>query len=84
MDLTGSHHLKNVVCNGCETTALAYFTPPNPALLTWFGGCGSIFCTGNNNYIIQDHTGNLLGFQGTLLANNSVIGDNTANCTFIP
>lgn len=57
--------------------ALAKFTPPNPSDLGWFGGCGSILCTGKNNYLITDYTGTFLGFPGFLLANNSVIGDNT-------
>lgn len=69
--MTGSHHLKHVVCNGCSLNAMALFTPPNPAFLTWFGGCGSILCTGKNNYLIHDHTGNLLGSPSILLANNS-------------
>jgi hypothetical protein len=49
--------------------------------LGWFGGCGTILCTGMNNYLIQDHTGDFFTFKGTLLANNSWIGDNTVNCT---
>lgn len=76
-DLTGSHHLKNVVCNGCSLNAMAYFSPPAVTQLNWFGGCGRIFCTGKNNYLIQDHTGNLLGSPSILLANNSEIGDKT-------
>lgn len=83
-DATGSHHLYNVKCTKCQTNALAKFTPPNPHHLTWFGGCGSILCTGKNNYLIHDHTGNLLGSPAILLANNSEIGDNTPNCTFNP
>ncbi len=50
---------------------MALFTPSNPAGLGWFGGCGRILCTGKNNYLIHDHTGNLFGSPSILLANNS-------------
>lgn len=70
-DMTGSHHLSNTVCNNCSPTAFARFTTPDPGDLGWFGGCGSILCTGKNNYIIMDHTGDFLGQPGFLLANNS-------------
>lgn len=63
---------------------MAYFSPPNPRELGWSGGCGNLLCTGKNNYLIHDHTGDLLGAPGILLANNSVIGDNTEGCTYIP
>lgn len=63
---------------------MAYFSPPAVTQLNWFGGCGKIFCTGKNNYLIHDHTGSLLGTPSILLANNSVIGDNTPGCNFIP
>jgi hypothetical protein len=83
-DLTGSHHLTNVVCNGCERTAMAYFDPPAVTQLNWFGGCGRLFCTGKNNYLIHDHTGHLLGTPSILLANNSEIGNKTEGCIYIP
>lgn len=73
LEETGSHHLFNSTCNNCQQSALGYFTAP-PALLTDVYGCGNFACTGLNNYIIQDHTGDFLGFNGTLLANNSWIG----------
>jgi hypothetical protein len=37
-----------------------------------------------NNYIIQDHDGGFLGYNGTIIANNSWIGDGEDNCTFNP
>lgn len=79
-DLTGSHHLTACPCVNCETGALAWFSPPPETRLDWFGGCGKLLCTGMNNYIIQDHDGSFLGFQGTMLANNSDIGDNEFGC----
>jgi len=63
---------------------MALFTPPDQNSLGWSGGCGSILCTGKNNYLINDQTGHLLGSPSVLLANNSVIGDNTDNCTAVP
>lgn len=79
-DLTGSHHLTQTTCNNCDTNSYAYFSPPHNVRLDWFGGCGKLLCTGMNNYIIQDHDGSFLGFAGTLIANNSVIGNAEAGC----
>lgn len=39
-------------------------------------------CTGRNNYLIHDHDGSFLGFQGIIIPNNSDIGQNTQGCTF--
>jgi hypothetical protein len=64
--------------------AFAYFDPPIASQLGWSGGCGSLLCTGRNNYVIHDHTGDLLPNIGLLIANNSNISDNTANCTYYP
>ena len=80
---TGSHHLNNTSCNSCEATAYGYFTAP-PALNTESMGCGNFACTGLNNYIIQDHSGQFLGFNGTILANNSWIGEGEASCVASP
>jgi hypothetical protein len=54
------------------------------SLLGWLGGCGSILCTGKNNYLIQNRDGSFLGFAGALLANNSDIGANTPGCISNP
>ena len=83
-DITGSHNLRDTVCTNCELEALAKFDPPNPKNFGWDGGCGSILCTGKNNYLIHDYTGGFLPTKGILIANNSEIGDNSENCTFIP
>ena len=80
---TGSHHLTNTTCNGCEGNAYGYFYAP-PALNSQSMGCGNFPCTGPNNYIIQDHSGQFLGFNGTILANNSWIGNGEANCNPSP
>jgi hypothetical protein len=79
-DITGSHHLFNTSCPNCDSDSYGFFPPPDKNQLGWFGGCGTILCTGMNNYIVQDHTGNFFNFKGTILANNSWIGDNTAGC----
>jgi hypothetical protein len=61
---------------------MGYFDPPIAGHIGWFGGCGNILCTGRNNYIIQDQTGHLFPQAGTILANNSWLGDNIAGCTY--
>ena len=81
--MTGSHHLSNTRCNNCSLNAFAFFPRPAPNGNSWFGGCGNIFCTGMNNYLIHDWDGDFLGQPGILLANNSVIGDNSYRCTKI-
>jgi len=83
-DLTGSHHLTQTKCTNCEVDAYAYFSPPDPNQLGWFGGCGLLLCTGNNNYLVQDHDGSFLGQPGTLVANNSWVGEGESGCTFNP
>ena len=82
-DITGSHNLYNVVADNVDMDSWAYFDPPSPSGLGWDGGCGNFFCTGKNNYLIHDYTGDFLGAVGTLIANNSVIGDNTNDCEAI-
>lgn len=82
-DITGSHNLFNVSCVGCESTAWAYFEPPNANDLGWKGGCGEMLCTGKNNYLIHDYNGTFLDQPGILIANNSVIGDNYEGCTYV-
>jgi hypothetical protein len=74
-DGVGSAYLTNSPCINCDSTAWAYFEQPNPAWLGWFGGCGSIDCTGPNNYFIYDQDGSFTGTPTQLLANNSIIGD---------
>lgn len=82
-DMTGSHHLMNTICTNCSFHAYAFFSPPNPGNLGWEGGCGNFLCTGKNNYLVHDWSGSFLPEKGILLANNSVIGDNTEGCTYI-
>lgn len=80
--MTGSHNLLNVTCVNCSLNAYAYFDAPDPSNLGWDGGCGKILCTGKNNYLIHDYNGTFLPQPGVLIANNSVIGDNTDDCTY--
>lgn len=68
IEFTGSHHLFNTSCTNCNLLAYGNFTPT-------FSMCGNMTCTGFSNYLIQDHTGNFLGFNGTILPNNTWIGD---------
>lgn len=64
-------------------TAYAFFTPPDVSQLGLLGGCGTILCTGRNNYYIRDTTATFLPKIGVLLANNSDIGDAVPNCRFV-
>jgi hypothetical protein len=76
--------LFNTNCTDCQIEGSAFFDSPSAQELGWFGGCGTIMCTGKNNYLIHDHTGTFLPAKGILLANNSWIGDNTPSCKKIP
>lgn len=80
----GSSHLFNTSCIGCEPTAWAYFTPPPLISQSESLGCGNFACTGRNNYIIEDHSGSFMGFNGTLIPNNSWVGGNEQNCNIAP
>lgn len=75
-DTTADTNLFNVVCTNCDKTSYLLADENSPSQLGWFGGCGDILCTGRSNYIIVDWTGNFLGFQGTIIPNNTVIGNN--------
>ena len=82
-DITGSHHLHNTTCNNCTNNSMAFFTKPDPKNFGWDGGCGNFLCTGKNNYLIHDWDGAFLGSPGILIPNNSQIGNNEPECTFI-
>lgn len=73
-DLVGSAYLWNSTCLNCDFDSMGFFDAPKSSEIGWFGGCGSILCTGRNNYIIEDHTGTLFPQSGVILANNSWIG----------
>ena len=79
-----NHHFFNTTVINSDTSALGYYAPPLQRNFGWFGGCGNLLCTGRNNYLMIDHDGGLLGFQGLIIPNNSAIGDNTPNCTYNP
>ena len=81
-DQVGGHYLTNCSCNNCDNNSFVLCDAPDPSMLGWFGGCGDILCTGKNNYLITDWTGGFLGSPATIIANNSVIGNNEPNCTF--
>jgi hypothetical protein len=51
-------------------------------MLGWFGGCGDLLCTGKQNYLITDWSGTFFGAPGTIIANNSVIGENEHDCHY--
>lgn len=83
-DMTAGHYLRNVACVNCDPNYHIRSDKPNEQWRGWFGGCGSIDCTGPNNYIIEDQTGQFLGFLGTLIANNTMVGNYLDSCTYVP
>lgn len=62
--MTCSHYLTDTKCENCDHYSFFYFINPNPLLRGWFGGCGSIECTGLKNILIHDKDGSFLGHIG--------------------
>lgn len=54
----------------------------NPSQIGWFGGCGDILCTGRSNFLVIDWSGTFLGFNGTIVPNNTAFGSNELGCVF--
>lgn len=87
-DQVAGHYFINTTCDNCNNDYTLKAIKPSPAWRGWFGGCGTktgnnkFDCTGPNNYLVKDFTGDFFGHKGTILANNSVIGNNIENCTF--
>jgi hypothetical protein len=81
-DMVGGTNLFKSKCTNCDANSYLLARSPSPSQLGWFGGCGDILCTGFNNYLIQDHTGDFFGFEGSIVANNSDFGGNENSCTF--
>ena len=75
-----NHHFYSTVCTNCDADAIGYFSPAVQGNLGNAGGCGNILCTGRQNYLMLDHDGSLIGFNGAIVPNNPVIGSLT-NCT---
>ena len=69
-DQTAGHYLYDCPCLDCEDNSYVKMDPPNPAGFGWFGGCGELHCTGKKNYMVQDRTGDFLGFKGALVPNS--------------
>jgi hypothetical protein len=81
-DMVGGHYLTNCNCTRCDNESYVLADAPDSSMLGWFGGCGDLLCTGKQNYQIVDWTGGFLGTPGTVIGNNSVIGNNEPGCTF--
>jgi hypothetical protein len=81
-DFSASINNYNSNCTNCDTNSFLYADPPSLSQLGWFGGCGDIVCTGFQNYLVNDFTGQFLGFVGSVIPNNTEIGSNEQNCTF--
>jgi len=84
VDLTAGHYLFTSNCTNCDNSSYIYCDANNPAYLGSSGGCGDILCTGKSNYIVLDWNGTFFGNTSTILPNNTLIGNNEANCTFSP
>lgn len=80
-DMVGGTNLFNSKCTNCDANSYLKAQAPSSSQLGWFGGCGDILCTGFNNYLIQDHTGDFLGYQGSIIGNNSVFSEGEG-CTY--
>lgn len=83
-DMTAGHYLRNTVCQNCDVNYALRADRPDEKWRGWFGGCGSLDCTGPNNYLIEDQTGEFLGFVGSIVANNTMVGAHLQNCDFVP
>jgi hypothetical protein len=81
-DQVGNANLFTSPCSNCDLNSYLESPAPNPAFLNWFGGCGDLLCTGFQNYLVQDHTGQFLGSRATIIPNNSVVATNETGCTF--
>jgi hypothetical protein len=75
-DSTADTNLFNVQCTNCDKNSYLLADENNPSQISWFGGCGDILCTGRSNFLIIDWNGTFLGFVGTIIPNNTVIGSN--------
>ena len=56
-----SHYFNRTTCENCEKDAIFAWKDPSISKLGWFGGCGSINCTGLWNAIVHDHDGTFFG-----------------------
>lgn len=68
------HNLFNVSLLNSDKSSYLLADENNPSQIGWFGGCGDILCTGKSNYLVVDWTGGFLGFNGTIVPNNTVFG----------
>lgn len=90
-DQTAGHFLTKVKCSNCDRSSLIYFKDPSDENLGWAGGCGNIHCTGPENMLVMDHTGDFFGSviedaQGkpsASISNNESIGDNLEDCKLV-
>jgi len=65
-----------------------WISDPKDSNLGWFGGCGNLHCTGPENILIHDHTGDFygsfipeaVGKPSAAISNNELIGDALDYC----
>lgn len=83
-DATAGTYNSGVTCEDCAQEAYFNFMSPNPAWNGWFGGCGLFLCTGPENVLNVDFTGDLFsGVPTTGISHNDGIA-NKQQCTKQP
>jgi hypothetical protein len=69
------HYLTNTECKNCDNDAKFDFHDPDQGKIGWFGGCGSMVCTGLINVLIDDQDGKFLGKRAAAIPSNRDFGD---------
>lgn len=67
-------YLTNTVCENCDDDA-KFNLISSAGGLGWFGGCGSMVCTGMRNLLVYDKDGKFLGKKGIVIGDNREFGD---------
>ena len=67
-------YLTNTVCQNCDDDA-KFDLISSAGGLGWFGGCGSMVCTGMRNMLVYDKDGKFLGKKGIVIGDNREFGD---------
>lgn len=51
-EATAAHFLRNTKCTNCDQDGKMYLVEPDPNERGWFGGCGNMDCSGQENIMI--------------------------------
>lgn len=75
--ISGAHDIhtvmrfNNTILVNSDKNAIVRFQNEDQGLASWQRGCGKIACTGKNNILLTDETGDMLGQPGQLLPPNN-------------